>query len=361
MTTEPGRMKPRIRKRTWLLLSLGAVLLVAVLWSALGGWDRTPLPEAPPLPVPNGYDDVLEAGREIEKTELVGAKFDLSKADQAALEPVVQSCAPAIARGRKALDKKFQVPVVYEMDHLMNVLLKDLSSIRGGFVRAVVAQGRLAEARGQVDQAAESYVDLIRLGDAMTRHVPTIAYLIAVAVESTGLHHLRSLRAKLSPEECRKIIALLEEIDRTGEPSPDVAARESQFMTANLRKMGFLARISMTISGMHRKNLAQVANSTETVAKRRDVALRLLLASLAVQVYNQEHGEPPPDLNALVPTILKTVPIDPYNERPLRYQIRGKDGVVYSFGPDRDDDMLMKRLAERHLETDDGDYTIDSF
>ncbi len=140
-----------------------------------------------------------------------------------------------------------------------------------------------------------------------------------------------------------------------------MAARESQFITANLRKMGFLARISMTISGMHRKNLAQVANSTESVAKRRDVALRLLLASLAVQVYNQQHGEPPPDLNALVPTILKSVPVDPYNDRPLRYQIRGKDGVVYSFGPDRDDDMMMKRLAERHLETDDGDYTIDSF
>ncbi len=93
MTTEPGRVKPRIRKRTWLLLSLGAVTLVAVVWSALGGWDRTPLPEPPPLPVPNGYDDVLEAGREIEKSELVGAKFDLTKSDQAALEPVVQGCA----------------------------------------------------------------------------------------------------------------------------------------------------------------------------------------------------------------------------------------------------------------------------
>ncbi len=68
----------------------------------------------------------------------------------------------------------------------MNVLLKDLSSIRGGFVRAVVAQGRLAEAQGHVDQAAESYVDLIRLGDAMTRRVPTIAFLIAVAVESNA-------------------------------------------------------------------------------------------------------------------------------------------------------------------------------
>ena len=195
-----------------------------------------------------------------------------------------------------------------------------------------------------------------------TRRVPMIAYLVGLAVQSTGVITCATwLGTKLSREECLKIIALLEEIDRNRELSPDVAMRESQFMSANLRKMGFLARMSMTISGQHKKNLAQVARSTETAAKRRDVAVRLLLTTLAVQVYSHEHNEPPPDLNALVPAILKSVPIDPYSDRPMRDQLRGKDGIVYSVGPDRDDDHLTTTLGERHLEAADGDYTIDSF
>ena len=64
-------------------------------WAALGGpgWQESPLPQPPPIPIPNGYDDAVEAGREIEKSGLTGAKFDLDKADQAALEPVVQGTA----------------------------------------------------------------------------------------------------------------------------------------------------------------------------------------------------------------------------------------------------------------------------
>ena len=33
MTTDPGRVNRAFRKRTWLLLSFGAVILVAVVWS----------------------------------------------------------------------------------------------------------------------------------------------------------------------------------------------------------------------------------------------------------------------------------------------------------------------------------------
>jgi hypothetical protein len=363
MTIEAGRVHPRVRKRTWLLLTLFAAILTATVWSALGGpgLDRTVAPDLPPIPNPNGYDDVLEAGREVEKSGLTGAKFDLDKMDQAALEPVVQGTREAVARGRKGLDKSFQVPVVYDLKQMMNVLLADLGSIRGGLVRALLAQGRLAELQEHIDLAAGCYADAIRLGQTMSHRVPMIVYLVGAAVQSAGLHHLRDLRARLSPEKCREMIALLEASDHDREPIPDVTLRESQFMDLNLKRMGFFAQISMKISGMHRKNLAHVATSAESVGHRLDVARRLLLTDLAVQLYRQQHGEAPPDLNALVPAIVKSVPIDPYTDKPLRYQKRGKDSIVYSFGPDRDDDKLTKTLGQRHSETDDGDYTIDSF
>ena len=275
MTTEAGRARPGIRKRTWLLLTLGAVILIATVWSALGGpgLDRSPALEPPSIPNPNGYDDVLEAGREIEKSGLTGAKLDVEKADQAALEPVVQGTREAVARGRKGIDKPFQVPVVYDLKQMMNVLMPDLGSIRGGLVRALLAQGRLAEdCKGRVDEAASCYADVIRLGHAMSQRVPMIAYMVAAAIQSGGLHHLRDLRTKLSAEQCREMIALLEETDRNRELSADVTLRESQFMDANLKKMGFFARFSMKISGMHKKGWRRLplsAGSSEKPPERR--------------------------------------------------------------------------------------------
>ena len=188
-----------------------------------------------------------------------------------------------------------------------------------------------------------------------------IAYLMSVAVQSTGLHNLRDIRGKLSADQCRGIVDRLLEIDRNGERADDVRACETQFMNANLRKMGLLATISMRVSGVHQKGLAQVASSLEMAEKRLNTTRRLLLTDLAIRVYRQEHGEDPPDLSALVPRILKSVPIDPYSEKPLLYQKSGKDGVVYSVGPDRDDDKLTKPLPLKHVDTTDGDFTIDSF
>jgi hypothetical protein len=363
MTPEAGAVGHRTRKRTWVLLAVGAVILCFFLWSALSGPGLgavRPL-ESPPIPDPNGYDDVLEAGRAIEKSGNTGRSLDLIKGDPASYAPVVEANRESLARARQGLDKSFQVPVVYDIDYIINVLMRDVGSIRGGVARALTAEGRLAAKEARWDDAVHSYVDLIRLGAALSRRVPMIAYLASIAVESTGLHHLRDVRANLSPEQCRRAIELLEESDRNRVRAPDVALCETQFMNANTRKMGILASISMKVSGMGARAIAQNVSILERSENRQNAARRLLLADLAIRVYHQEHGQDPPDLNALVPTILKAVPIDPYTNRPLRYQKRGDAGIVYSTGPDRDDDRLGTPLGQKHGETDDGDFTIESF
>ena len=157
------------------------------------------------------------------------------------------------------------------------------------------------------------------------------------------------------------MIALLEETDRNRELAADVMLRETRFMNGNLKKMGFFAGLAMRVSGVQAKTVAQATTSLETSEQRQNAARRLLLTDLALRVYRQAHGEDPPDLNALVPSILTSVPLDPFSDKPLRYQKRGKDGVVYSVGPDRDDDRLARTLIQRHSPTADGDFTIDSF
>ena len=100
MTQEVGAVVRRTRKRTWALLGLGALILGVVVWSALGGpgLGSRVMPDPPPLPNPNGYDDLLEAARAIEASGTVGTKLDLAKADEATLAPVVEANHEAIAR-----------------------------------------------------------------------------------------------------------------------------------------------------------------------------------------------------------------------------------------------------------------------
>ena len=100
--------------------------------------------------------------------------------------------------------------MIYEMNQMMTVTMRDLGSIRGGLVRAMVAQGRLAELEGRVDEAVGCYSDMIRLSEAMSHRVPMIAFQISEAIEMHGLYHLRDMRVKLSPEQCRKLIELLD-------------------------------------------------------------------------------------------------------------------------------------------------------
>jgi hypothetical protein len=363
MSSEAGAGTRRTRKRNWVLLGLGGVILCAVVWSAIGGpgVDTSPLPQSPALPDPNGYDEVLEAGRTIEQAGTMAPRLDLAKADETVLTPIVAANRDAVARARKGLEKSFQVPVVYNVDHMVNVLWKDLVSIRGGLVRGLTAEGRQAVLQGRIDDATASYSDQIRLGEALSHNVPMMAYFMSVAVESTGLHNLRDLRDKLSPDQCRRVISLLEEIDGNRSHYVETVRSETQFMNANVRKAGFLVRISMSVSGAQAKQIAQTTSILDASERRQNAARRLLLTDLAIRVYRQEHRADPPDLKALVPSILKSVPIDPYSEKPLPYQKRGKEGAVYSVGPDRDDDKVTKPLPVRHVDTSDGDYTIDSF
>ena len=51
---------------------------------------------------------------------------------------------------------------------------------------------------------------------------------------------------------------------------------------------------------------------------------RLLLADLAIRVYQADHGEPPQGLDQLVPAYLPELPIDPYSGPRLTTRRRPK-------------------------------------
>jgi hypothetical protein len=75
------------------------------------------------------------------------------------------------------------------------------------------------------------------------------------------------------------------------------------------------------------------------VACRRKLALvRCLKAALALERRRRESGAWVGKLEELVPKVLRSVPTDPFDGKPLRYRVVPGGAVVYSVGPDGTDD-----------------------
>jgi hypothetical protein len=88
--------------------------------------------------------------------------------------------------------------------------------------------------------------------------------------------------------------------------------------------------------------LSQDISDLNGVARRVmavETAKRTVIAAIALKRYQLKHGNYPPDLNALVPEFLPSVPWDPVDGQPLRYRLNA-DGTfqLYSIGPNAQDD-----------------------
>ena len=72
---------------------------------------------------------------------------------------------------------------------------------------------------------------------------------------------------------------------------------------------------------------------------RAETQRNLTVAAIAIQRHQLRHGGPPPNLAALVPEFLESVPIDYMDGQPLRYRLEADGGFcLYSVGLDGQDD-----------------------
>jgi hypothetical protein len=66
--------------------------------------------------------------------------------------------------------------------------------------------------------------------------------------------------------------------------------------------------------------------------------IRILRTALAIDSYQRELKKFPPQLDDLVPSLLTSVPIDPFDDNPLKYRLTDSGYLLYSIGPDMKDD-----------------------
>jgi hypothetical protein len=65
--------------------------------------------------------------------------------------------------------------------------------------------------------------------------------------------------------------------------------------------------------------------------------LRCAAVALALERYRRDHGNWPKSLEVLTPAPLTQVPADPFDGKPLRLRRLDDGAVVYSIGPDGED------------------------
>ena len=82
------------------------------------------------------------------------------------------------------------------------------------------------------------------------------------------------------------------------------------------------------------------------------------VTALAIERWRLAHdGQLPDSLERLVPSIMPQVPVDPFDDRPLRYKKLPNGYIVYSVGPDFVDDGGKERAASQS-ESAHGDITF---
>jgi hypothetical protein len=285
----------------------------------------------PPLPVPNGYDDLVEAGREISGEPPSVSPSE--SADVPTLKTLVETNQEPLRLARLGLSRECGV-TLGDTRQQLETHLHETGIVRK-VSRLLVAEAKVAESEGRDADAADSYLDLYRLGRKSSAGGLMIDGNLGYAFESLGSIGLSGIRARLAPAEQKRVMLALVAIDRNRESPVRAVGRDRIWFR---RTAGSWERFMLDITGAGKQLLKPAIAQFELSDRRSQTYLRLLIADLAVHARHADTGKYPDKLDELVPRELDAVPVDPFSGHPLGYTVKGEAYVLYSIGPDGRDD-----------------------
>lgn len=307
------------RLRT-LLLALVVFFALAVLMGF--AWFRSQPPPRPPLPSPNGYDDLVKASEAVTKS--VAYDRDL---DHDGLRDLVATNAESLRLLRAGLTRQCAMP---------DSALTDIDRLAGmkRLVQLLSKEGRLHEMDNRPADAARSYTDAIRFGSEMSRGGLMFTHLAGMACEAIGGKALAQVLPELSPKESRIVLSELEKVDAGRFTWAEVLQNE-QYFFRNQHGNGWNPIMRM----MGWWQTRQAIQKAETKHKIIIAHERLVMGELALRCYQSEQRHPPASLDETVTNYLSKVPQDPFTGHPMVYRLQDTTNwVLYSIGPDGVDD-----------------------
>ncbi|HEX3857420.1 MAG TPA: hypothetical protein VHY30_09000 [Verrucomicrobiae bacterium] len=301
-------MTTKTRNRLILLFILAFPFIV--LFGFIFSEYVAPLPPVQPLPNPNGYDDLVKAGKMVVVNATINTTFygDMSETQ---LQEVVSTNAAALALARAGLSNQCRVPVQYS--EIWSNHLDDLASLKH-LAQAFLAEGRLAEMENRPSDAAKSYLDVIHSGNESARGGTLMDELVGMAIESIGTSPLQKLVPQLNAQFCRETAAALETLDSQRQTWNEVMQQEHDWSHRTFNSLQ---------DKIHRPFLEKTAEKAyQKPAKKfkeQQVKTRQLIINLAARAYELDKGHPPASLADLVPDYLKAIPQDPFTGTNMIY------------------------------------------
>jgi hypothetical protein len=280
-----------------LLITILVALLAVI---ALLVFKTGKAPSAPPLPQPNGYDDLVKAGG-----MLWGRELDYTTMSETELSGLVGTNSEALKAASTGLSHECRVPPDY-VALTSGAHLSDLRCFKG-LAQAFAADGRLAEAENRPGDAAAAYLTDIRLGQQAARGGVMIDSLSGLACEAIGTERLGNLVPTLDAGQCRETAAALEAVESRRESPSAVLEQEKAFARRAYGLKGEMVRL-LTFRSIRQREQRYAAKVAQQQARN----CRLLI-DLAVRAFELEQGRRPATLDELVPTYLKAIPQGPYS------------------------------------------------
>gem|GEM_PF-4454277 len=284
-------------------------------------------------PIPNGHMFFMRAGESLRSLRIPEQGIDTP----AAIESFVSNHREALSLVRKGLELDCKTAIVCQEDSREHYISRDewdrLSDSRQ-VARALQAEAFVHALSEDYDQAAQSCVDCIRFAHETSRGGGDVHFLAESWIERVGIGELQRLIPQLDPSTCRAAAVQLLHVDAKRERIAELMQRDLLWAQV---VWGWEYRVELAMADLFDGPYWTIL-PLQRLEQRNDTIRRLLIVELALRAFLLEHHAPPRELNDLVPEYLPRLPDDPYGHAPLRYRNEANGAIVYSIGPDLDDD-----------------------
>jgi len=322
-------------KRKWWLLPLLLLVLIGGSWLAFRSMFP---PFTPPvLPVPNGYDQLLQAAEML--APRTGFFYEMSEEDLAA---IVEQNGPALVLAREALQKECLVTLNWSADQAWFDMHIDRIGSMKGLARAFAAAARQAKNNHQMDEAVRCGLDAIELAQATAQGGLVIDRMKAGGVYYTAIYSLRDQVEQLSQDDCRRLQKKLRASPLQLGPLDEFLRRDTVFirqihgpLQSIMMSRGIRSQSQQTLATLQEFDLQYLALN------------RLLQTHLALRAYQLDKNHFPPTLDALVPEYLPEVMPDPFATGPLIYRPQDESYLLYSVDSNQIDDQGVETTGNK--------------
>jgi len=137
-------------------------------------------------------------------------------------------------------------------------------------------------------------------------------------------------------EDFLTYLELIPQVNAAAKLPPREAATECKRLLAT-----YATNVTSEVAQMIAPNWTRAVD----VATEADVLVEATRAAFYVERFRLAHGRVPESLDALVPALVPSAPVDPLSGQPLRVKSRAPGYVVYSVGLDGQDDGGLEKSA----------------